>query len=564
MHLIDLQSQTPTQLPTQIPLLHQNTDPNGSQTEKKSEHPEQISKADVDITSPDVVHTLQMSIPGVNGNMGMFTVGATIQGSNNSYTVLRCLSKNAAICCDSKKHAYIIKGNMITNEAFNKEIRLTELLSKGSYKIKTKLLIPEIYDRTASMTASMTARQIPSTSSSQYINKPRSDSVPDSIPHKVPDAGYCVVPYPLSYPVPPRELMIRSLTNVIMPMPRDSSIEEVDMTDIDETDSTCTCSCLGGRNKKRKQDRISHGPITCDTIKSSVGMTDMKQSLNPAKYVKHTNKMCEIIVSPEQFDPQRIPEVIDTFRIDDAVYQITRFCGVDMFSYVNKLLDSKMFSKSTITVGTGIEESVCKNIFLQIATILHKLHKIGIAHGDISLENLCVDTSIQNTMYTPYIKIIDMGFAGIHPLSYVFSILDGAAQSGQFKLSDVNNTSIDTMRCFILSSSSRYGKLDYVSPERIRANYYKDSTFCMYKDDVYALGVVLFIMFMGFPPYGSIDSVTKLDTIVASELWYTGPWKYYIMNTIPAHALDLIRKLLKFEKDRISIDDVLHHPWLSA
>jgi hypothetical protein len=48
--------------------------------------------------------------------------------------------------------------------------------------------------------------------------------------------------------------------------------------------------------------------------------------------------------------------------------------------------------------------------------------------------------------------------------------------------------------------------------------------------------------------------------------YLNGSWKIRLtkeMKHISHHAIDLIDKILKFENNRCTLDDIVNHPWLN-
>merc|ERR1712176_1156065 len=106
----------------------------------------------------------------------------------------------------------------------------------------------------------------------------------------------------------------------------------------------------------------------------------------------------------------------------------------------------------------------------------------------------------------------------------------------------------------------KVGKLQYMSPETYCCGnrQYYDAR----KADVYCLGVMLFMMLTGAPPYpvpqrsnaafrymieGHMEQVLK-------------HWKR--LGLVTEDALDLLIKIFRYEDDRICLDEILEHPFL--
>lgn len=63
--------------------------------------------------------------------------------------------------------------------------------------------------------------------------------------------------------------------------------------------------------------------------------------------------------------------------------------GVELLEFLNESVD--------------LDNSTLRYIFLQVGNILHQLHKAGIAHRDIKLENIMLTEEFE-------VKLIDLGY----------------------------------------------------------------------------------------------------------------------------------------------------------
>lgn len=79
--------------------------------------------------------------------------------------------------------------------------------------------------------------------------------------------------------------------------------------------------------------------------------------------------------------------------------------------------------------------------------------------------------------------------------------------------------------------------------------------------DVWAAGVILYILLCGFPPFVSAnnDQEELFDDILSGQ--YSFPSPYW--DDVSDLARDLISHMLQSNPDlRFSAEDVLDHPWL--
>jgi serine/threonine protein kinase len=172
--------------------------------------------------------------------------------------------------------------------------------------------------------------------------------------------------------------------------------------------------------------------------------------------------MERISAAAEQDGKQYFLKFYGTIQEEQYVGVILEYIdGCELFQYV-------MDNHRVLTnVSIGIEEHLVKGFMRQLVSGLKFLHGIGIAHGDLKLENIMVDQNLS-------IKIIDFGLA-----------------------SDISR--IETR-----------GSEPYLSPETAM-NLARRGDKC----DIWALGVIMFCMCtarMPFDPTLGLRSKLILDS----------------------------------------------------
>jgi len=174
-----------------------------------------------------------------------------------------------------------------------------------------------------------------------------------------------------------------------------------------------------------------------------------------------------------------------------------------------ELFDYLMYTKK-------FEENQANALFKQLIAGLEAMHKKGIAHRDLKPENVLFDNQFN-------LKLADFGFA------YVFQKGEGPKTAMRTEL----------------------GTKGYMAPEIINNKKYSE------KADIFAAGVILFIMLAGFPPF---------QNAVAKDWWFDklmkGKYKLFWMahertaKFSPA-AKDILQKMLApKEKDRLDVHTV--------
>ncbi len=186
---------------------------------------------------------------------------------------------------------------------------------------------------------------------------------------------------------------------------------------------------------------------------------------------------------------------------------------------------------------TELKEKDIARIFYQIISGVAYIHGMGIAHRDLKLENILFST--ENPM-SP-IKIIDFGFS-------VF--MDKNNEKSKEDKKDKDNENTDPKKFGFKRLKSKVGTLYYISPEIIKGNYDE-------KCDIWACGVILYILLAGYPPFsGNTDKevynlITNLKYDFDKERW----------KNISKYAKELIKNMLTPAKNRFSAKQVLASKW---
>lgn len=172
-----------------------------------------------------------------------------------------------------------------------------------------------------------------------------------------------------------------------------------------------------------------------------------------------------------------------------------------------------------LIVETGpFPDQVARYYFWQLLNAVDHVHRKGVAHRDIKLENLLLNKNMD-------LKLIDFAFS---------------TRSSQF-------------------DSSPAGTEGYIPPET-----FTDSKFDVVSQDMFAIGVTLFIMVRGSPPFNSAsaeDPFYRVLTKNPSAFWD------YQKSIDPSFEVStsfkqLIEGLLaKDPKNRWGVRDILKNEW---
>ncbi|KAL0935390.1 Fatty acyl-CoA synthetase and RNA processing-associated kinase 1 [Colletotrichum truncatum] len=200
-----------------------------------------------------------------------------------------------------------------------------------------------------------------------------------------------------------------------------------------------------------------------------------------------------------------------------------------------------------------LKDNAARRLFAQLVSGVGYLHKKGIVHRDLKLENLLLDRNRN-------IIITDFGFAN------TFDADEELSEDEELNLGDrefVKKLGLDRVK----TNGTRKGDLMqtscgspcYAAPELVVS----DSLYTGRKVDVWSCGVILYAMLAGYLPFDDDPANPEGDNI---NLLYK-----YIVNTpltfpeyVTPHARDLLRRILvPNPRKRADLFEVARHSWLS-
>ncbi|KAF2868727.1 hypothetical protein BDV95DRAFT_597056 [Massariosphaeria phaeospora] len=198
-----------------------------------------------------------------------------------------------------------------------------------------------------------------------------------------------------------------------------------------------------------------------------------------------------------------------------------------------------------------LKDGAARRLFAQLISGVGYLHKKGIVHRDLKLENLLLDRNRN-------IIITDFGFAN------TFNPGDELGEEIEFNLG--NKEFVRSMGLEVTEGSRRgdlmqtsCGSPCYAAPELVVS----DSLYTGRKVDVWSCGVILYAMLAGYLPFDDDPANPEGDNI---NLLYK-----YIVSTpltfpeyVTPHARDLLKRILVPDpRKRADLFEVARHSWLS-
>ena len=195
-------------------------------------------------------------------------------------------------------------------------------------------------------------------------------------------------------------------------------------------------------------------------------------------------------------------KIFEYAQTENSFYLVSEFlAGGELFDHI-------------VQAGT-FNESSARAVILQVLYFVNYLHRHNIVHRDIKPENIMLSQpgSIKE------LKVIDFGTA------------KRLAPGTQLK--------------------EIVGTAYYMAPEIFSRSYDE-------KVDIWACGVILYILITGLPPFNanSDDAIHKKIVEEAVE------FPHDVWKTVSPELIDLLKKMLdKDPRSRLNSEEVLRHPW---
>jgi len=230
------------------------------------------------------------------------------------------------------------------------------------------------------------------------------------------------------------------------------------------------------------------------------------------------------IIKKSKLNPDELAVVHDEVEIMHKVDHPNCVKLYEMFETSKKLYmvlelltGGELFDR--IVAKGSYSEKEASLLIRDIAGAIKYLHSIGVVHRDLKPENLLYLSPKPDSL----IKITDFGLAKLKGSSTVDSMTTACGTPG------------------------------YVAPEVLKNEPYDKAV------DLWSLGVILYILLCGFPPFYHESTAQLYKQIKKGEYDFPDPY----WTDISPEAKNLVQCLLTVNpKKRYTAEQVLQHPWI--
>jgi calcium-dependent protein kinase len=207
-----------------------------------------------------------------------------------------------------------------------------------------------------------------------------------------------------------------------------------------------------------------------------------------------------------KLDHPNIMKIFELYEDAHKFYVVSELIrGGELFDYLTK--------------QESLTEVFAANIMKQVLSAVNYLHKQGIVHRDLKPENVMLEQE-PNSVEELNLKLIDFGTSVSVP------------ESGRLR--------------------EAIGTMYYMAPEVLDRRY--DS-----KCDVWSLGVILFVLMAGYPPFGGESDDEIVGNIVKNAPAYDTPQWW----AASPEVRNFVRRMLTSDpRQRPTAQECLNDPWI--
>jgi len=296
-------------------------------------------------------------------------------------------------------------------------------------------------------------------------------------------------------------------------------------------------------------------PVSENPLDEMKFMRQLNQPLNAAQQNRDAKNMHEIRLPDNGFAIKSLDDVAEGAKY---VLRLVDECddGINIWTVLEFCSEGELFDFVEQCDGR-LDPELVRRLFVEMVKGVRYMHAQGVCHLDLSLENLLL-TGDHNQ---PDLKICDFGlarFIQFQPTSSSPNKMNAAGTVITSGVNDGHTTKVEVP--YPPAVGTKPGKLGYMAPE-VFAGLPFMGTLC----DVWSMGVILFILLTGVPPYEVPSSSDGRYAMIMSspQGLATLLQRWQMLDKVPKDALDLVSKMLAAPDKRIPVVDIMRHPYVS-
>ena len=276
-----------------------------------------------------------------------------------------------------------------------------------------------------------------------------------------------------------------------------------------------TKSLLG----KGSYGKVQLGYLRGTNVQRAIKIIDKSKVRNVERFKLEVEIMMKL-------DHPNILRLYDYFEDEQSVFLVLELCsGGELF---DRIIEKKYYNDTEARI-----------IFKQIMKAIIHCHMQGVCHRDLKPENFIMISN--DDPYT--LKLIDFG------LSRTFDNKEDTVLQQKKALENIPQGKRHTRAVLMTKAGTPF----YIAPEVLTGNYNE-------KCDVWSAGVILYILFCGYPPFYGENNKQILEEVKKGKLDFSSvEW-----SNKSQQAMDIIRKMITPHETRLFADEVLKHEWMLA
>ena len=261
--------------------------------------------------------------------------------------------------------------------------------------------------------------------------------------------------------------------------------------------------------------------------KSTNSIYVLNKYKNITDFRNNSARICKNII-----EVNRIPQVFHSGFIIKKFYQ---FYHENAICFIEEYYPTGLDFQKILSDHSALEETIVKFYIAELVLAIDCLHESNVIHGNLHLSNLELDSK-------GHLKLTGFELSSISNKKHIKTKKIKIIEKTE---NDLNDLKLDSKGFFKLEGSELIkkktritGTPDYIAPETL--NRTQKSFSC----DWWALGVILFEMIVGVPPFNDVTIPKILDNIKNLAI----PWEMIKLgdgdDCMSENTADLIKKLL--------------------